>query len=80
MLRMNIVRSLTGVHARPCYACGAPQSPMSDTAGNPIQMTAHEFICLKGDPKKLPAFLRVEFQKTLNWEKQERRKRLEILR
>jgi len=53
---------------------------MSDTAGNPVQMTAHEFICLKGDPGKIPGFLRVEFQKTLNWEKQERRKRFEIVR
>lgn len=77
---MNIVRSLTGVHARPCYACGAPQTPMSDTVGNPVQMTAHEFICLKGNPGKIPAFLRVEFQKTLNWEKLERRKRFEVVR
>ena len=37
---------------------------MSDTAGNPVQMTAHEFIRLRGDPKKIPGFLRVEFQKT----------------
>jgi hypothetical protein len=53
---------------------------MSDAVGSPVQMTAHEFICLKGDPGKIPAFLRVEFQKTLNWEKQERRKRFEIVR
>jgi len=53
---------------------------MSDTAGNPVQMTAHEFICLKGDPKRIPGFLRVEFQKTLNWEKQAKRKRFGIVR
>ena len=77
---MNIVRSLMGIHARPCYACGAPQSPMSDAGGNPVQMTAHEFSCLKAAPEKLPAFLRVKFQQTLDWEKQERRKRFEIVR
>jgi hypothetical protein len=77
---MNIVRSLMGIHARPCYACGAPQNPMSDTVGNPVQMTAHEFVCLKGDPRKIPAFLRVEFQKTLDWEEQERRKKFAIVR
>ena len=77
---MNIVRSLMGMHARPCYACGAPQSPMSDASGNPVQMTAHEFSCLKAAPEKLPAFLRVKFQQTLNWEKQERRKKFAIIR
>lgn len=76
---MNIVRSLTGVHARACYGCGAPQSPMSDAAGDPVLMTAHEFVCLKGAPEKIPAFLRVEFQRTLKWEKQEMRKRLAVV-
>ena len=53
---------------------------MSDASGNPVQMTAHEFSCLKAAPEKLPAFLRVKFQQTLDWEKQERRKRFEIVR
>jgi hypothetical protein len=53
---------------------------MSDADGEPVQMTAHEFICLKSDPGKIPPFLRVEFQQTLLWEKQERRKRLVIVR
>jgi len=53
---------------------------MSDAGGNPVQMTAHEFSCLKAAPEKLPAFLRVKFQQTLDWEKQERRKRFEIVR
>lgn len=77
---MNIVRSLTGIHARACYACGAPQSPMSDAGGDPVPMTAHEFSCLKAAPEKLPAFLRVKFQQTLDWEKQEARKRFAIVR
>ena len=53
---------------------------MSDAAGNPVQMTAHEFSCLKAAPEKLPASLRVKFQQTLDWEKQEQRKRFVIVR
>ena len=79
-LAMNIIRSLMGGHTRSCYCCGAPQTPMSDHGGNPIMMTAHEFRCLKTDRRKLPAFLRVEFQRALDWEKQELRKRLVLVR
>ena len=53
---------------------------MSDGLGNPIMMTAHEFACLKSDRRKLPAFLRVEFQQTLDWEKRQLRERLTIVR
>ena len=77
---MNILRSLMGSHTRTCYACGAPQTPMSDHGGHPIMMTAHEFNCLKTARQKLPAFLRVEFQRTLDWEKQELRKHLAVVR
>lgn len=77
---MNILKSLMGSHMRTCYACGAPQTPMSDHEGHPIMMTAHEFKCLKMDRNKLPAFLRVEFQRTLDWEKRELRGRFAIVR
>ena len=77
---MNIVRSLMGGHNRTCYGCGAPQTPMSDHNGIPIMMTAHEFSCLKSDRRKLPAFLRAEFQRTLDREKQQLRKRLVVVR
>jgi hypothetical protein len=53
---------------------------MSDADGNAVLMTAHEFLCLKSEPGKIPPFLRAEFQRTLDWEKQERRKRLKIVR
>ena len=53
---------------------------MSDAGGNPVQLTAHEFSGLTAAPEKLPAFLRVKFQQTLNWEKQERRKKFAIIR
>jgi hypothetical protein len=53
---------------------------MSDADGKAVLMTAHEFVCLKSEPGKIPAFLRAEFQQTLGWEKRERRKRFKIVR
>ena len=77
----SIIRSMIGIHSRPCYVCGAPQTPMTDKhTGEAVLITAHEFICLKNIPPILiPPFLRVEFNKTIDWERQERRKRLSVV-
>jgi hypothetical protein len=51
-------------YTRNCPVCGARLTPFT-----PKTFTAHEFMCYKKDPTRVPEEFKAEFESTLVWER-----------